>query len=370
MILCGNPSLQYLAHKAEIDSAIKRVLDSGWFILGAEVKAFEAEFAEYIGVQHGIGVGSGTDALHLAIEACDIKRRDEVITVSHTAVPTVAAIEQAGGVPVMVDIESDLYTLDPTKIAAAITPKTKVIIPVHLYGQPVDMDPILALAREHGLRVIEDCAQAHGAMYKGARVGSFGDLACFSFYPTKNLGALGDGGMVVTNQTDLASRVGRLREYGWTPERVSEVPAGNSRLDEIQAAVLRVKLQYLDRDNDARARIAALYDAKLTDTCLAIPAVRAGVGHVYHQYVVRTPHRDALQKHLREKGIAALVHYPVPVHLQPAYQGRLPGADCLPETERAAREVLSLPIQPELQEADIKTVLGAVCDWTKGYLAS
>ncbi len=360
MILCGNPQLQYLAHKEEIDRAIMRVLDGGWYILGEEVRAFEAEFSEYVGVERGIGVGSGTDALRLALEACGVERGDEVITVSHTAVATVAAIELAGCVPVMVDIEPDFYTLDPGRLAAAITPRTKAIVPVHFYGQPVDMDPVLAIAQEHGLRVIEDCAQAHGALYRGARVGSLGDMACFSFYPTKNLGALGDGGMVVTDQPDLALRVGQLREYGWGQERVSQVPGGNSRLDEIQAAVLRVKLRYLDQDNSARARTAALYSAGLGECDLVTPTVRPGATHVYHQYVVRTPHRDALRQHLREEGIGALVHFPVPVHQQPAYLGRLPGGDRLPQTERAAGEVLSLPIYPEIDAADIAAVLEAI----------
>ena len=309
---------------------------------------------------HGIGVGSGTEALHLALAACDIGPGDEVITVSHTAVATVAAIEQAGAIPVLVDIEPDFYTIDPCRIAAAVTPKTKAIIPVHLYGQPVDLDPILEIAGENGLKVIEDCAQATGAMYKGKRVGSYGDLACFSFYPTKNLGAIGDGGMVVTDQPELARQVGLLREYGWAERSISHIPGVNSRLDEVQAAILRVKLPYLDQDNTARARIAAMYRAGLSDCDMILPNCRQEASHVYHQYVVRTPRRDALKQHLKDKGIAALIHYPVPVHLQPAYRGRLAGSDKLSETERAAREVLSLPIYPELTEDDQEAVIEAV----------
>ena len=360
MILCANPRRQYLAHKDEIDGAVMRVLDRGRYILGEEVKALEAEFAAYIGVGYGIGVGSGTEGLHLALKACEIGAGDEVITVSHTAVATVAAIEQAGAKPVLVDIEPGFFTIDPRQIAAAVTSKTKAIIPVHLYGQAADLDPVLEIAGKNGLKVIEDCAQAHGAMYKGKRIGSFGDLACFSFYPTKNLGALGDGGIVVTDQPKLAQRLRLLREYGWAERYVSHFPGGNSRLDEVQAAILRVKLHYLDQDNAARARIASIYNTKLTGCDMVLPTCRQETNHVYHLYVVRTQRRDALKGHLKDKGIAALVHYPVPVHLQPAYQGRLTGVDQLLETERAAQEVLSLPIYPELNEADLKTVIKVV----------
>jgi dTDP-4-amino-4,6-dideoxygalactose transaminase len=320
MILCANPRLQYLARKGEIDGAVMRVLDRGRYILGEEVKALESEFAAYIGVAHGIGVGSGTESLHLAMKACGVGLGDEVVTVSHTAVATVAAIEQAGATPVLVDIEPDFFTMDFRKIATIITPKTKAIIPVHLYGQPVDLDPILEIAKKYDLRVIEDCSQAHGAMYKGKRVGSFGDLACFSFYPTKNLGALGDGGIVVTDQPKLAQRLRLLREYGWAERYVSHFPGGNSRLDEVQAAILRVKLHYLDQDNAARARIASMYNAELIGCDMVLPTCRQETSHVHHLYVVRTPRRDALNQHLKDKGIAALIHYPVPIHLQPAYQ--------------------------------------------------
>jgi dTDP-4-amino-4,6-dideoxygalactose transaminase len=240
MILCGNPKAQYLARRDEIDAALKRVLESGWYILGEEVKAFEEEFASYIGVSYGVGVGSGTEAIHLALVACGIGQGDEVITVSHTATATVAAIELAGATPVFVDIEPDFYTMDPAKLDAAITSRTKAIIPVHIYGQPADMDPILEVAKKHNLRLIEDCAQAHGAIYRGKRVGSLGDVGCFSFYPTKNLGAIGDGGMLVTNNIELAQKARLLREYGWTERDVSQFAGWNTRLDEVQAAILRV----------------------------------------------------------------------------------------------------------------------------------
>jgi dTDP-4-amino-4,6-dideoxygalactose transaminase len=367
MILCANPRRQYLAHKDEIDGAVMRVLDRGRYILGEEVKALEAEFAAYIGVGHGIGVGSGTEGLHLALKACEIGVGDEVVTVSHTAVATVAAIEQAGATPVLVDIEPDFFTIASRKIAAVITPRTKAIIPVHLYGQPADLYPILEIAGTYKLRVIEDCSQAHGAMYKGKRIGSYGDLACFSFYPTKNLGALGDGGMVVTDQAELARRLRLLREYGWAERYVSHFPGVNSRLDEVQAAILRVKLHYLDQDNAARARIASMYNTKLIGCDMVLPTCRQESNHVYHLYAVRTQRRDALKGHLKDKGIAALVHYPVPVHLQPAYQGRLSGFDQLLETERAAQEVLSLPIYPELNEADLEAVIRAVRTFCIGY---
>jgi len=360
MILCSNPLAQYKAHKTEIDAAIQRVLDKGWYILGEETNAFESEFAAYIGVAHGIGVGSGTEALHIALFACGIGPGDEVITISHTAVATVAAIELAGATPVLVDIEPDYYTLDPARLEAAISPHTKAVIPVHLYGQPADLAPILEIARRHGVRVIEDCAQAHGAIYGGRHVGAWGDIACFSFYPTKNLGALGDGGMIVTNDSTLAERARLLREYGWAERYVSHIPGWNSRLDEVQAAVLLVKLRYLDADNAVRARRAREYDQALRDTWLVTPKRRSDATHVYHLYVVRCPGRDELQTWLKAHDVGALIHYPVPIHLQPAYQGRLRGGDNLPETERAAREVLSLPMYPELSEKELQMVIGAV----------
>jgi dTDP-4-amino-4,6-dideoxygalactose transaminase len=311
-------------------------------------------------VEYGIGVGSGTEGLHLALKACDIGVGDEVITVSHTAVATLAAIEQAGAAPVLVDIEPDFFTIDPKKIATVITPKTKAIIPVHLYGQPADLDPILEIAGTYGLRVIEDCSQAHGATYKGKRIGSYGDMACFSFYPTKNLGAIGDGGMIVTDQPELANRAGLLREYGWEKRHISTVPAWNSRLDEIQAAILRIKLPYLDQDNAARAIIAEMYGDGLSGYGMILPACRSEASHVYHLFVVRTPRRDALKQHLKERGIAALIHYPMPAHQHPAYRGRLAGRENLVETERAAPELLSLPIYPELSKTEVQAVLKAV----------
>ena len=360
MIRCGNPLAQYRARKAEIDAAVLRVLESGRYILGEEVRRFEGEFGAFVGVPHAIAVASGTDALQIALRACGIGSGDEVITVAHTAVATVAAIELCGATPVLVDIEPNYYTMNPEKLEAAIGPKTKAIVPVHLYGQPVDLNPILEVARRQGIRVMEDCAQAHGATYKGRRVGSFGDLGCFSFYPTKNLGAMGDGGIIVTADPGLAERARLLREYGWAERYVSRLPGLNSRLDEVQAAILRVKLGHLDMDNARRARLAALYGEGLSETGLGLPMCRPGVTHVYHLYVVRANRRDALQGFLASRQIGALIHYPVPVHMQPAYRDRLRGADRLPESERAAREVLSLPIYAEMLEDDVQAVVKAV----------
>lgn len=350
MIHCGNPKAQYLSHKDDIDAAIFRVLDKGRYVLGDEVAAFEEEFARYIGVAHGTGVGSGTEALHLALKACGIGPGDEVITVAHTAVATVAAIELAGATPVFADIEADFFALAPEALEAAISPRTKAIIPVHIYGQPADLHQIMAIARKNNLRVIEDCAQAHGACYDSRKAGSFGDMSCFSFYPTKNLGAVGDGGMVVTNHPELAAKAGLLREYGWSERYVSTVSGWNTRLDELQAAILRVKLRTLDDDNLKRAKIAEIYNSELRNTSLVLPPVRSNVTHAYHLYVVRSKKRDGLKQYLAENGVGALIHYPVPIHQQPAYAA----SQChsLPETERAAQEILSLPMYPELAETD------------------
>ncbi|MGI8785288.1 MAG: DegT/DnrJ/EryC1/StrS family aminotransferase [Acidobacteriota bacterium] len=358
MILCGNPRAQYLAHRTEIDAAILRVLDGGRYILGEEVRAFEREFAAYVGVGHGIGVGSGTEALHVALTSCGIGPGDEVITVGHTAVATVAAIEMAGATPVLVDIEPEFYCMNPQAFAQAITAKTRAVLPVHLYGHPADLESIVAIAHSHGLRVIEDCSQAHGAVCAGRRVGAWGDVACFSFYPTKNLGALGDGGMVVTGNPELAERARLLREYGWKERYVSHLAGWNSRLDELQAAALRVKLSYLEGDNASRVRLAEFYTEALKGTVVTLPKTRAGTGHVYHLFVVRSEQRDRLQAFLADRGVGALVHFPVPVHLQPAYRNARHGA--MTETERAANQVLSLPLYPELSVDQLQQVVEAV----------
>lgn len=360
MITCGNPGANYLAHRTEIDAAVRRVLDSGGYVLGREVKAFETAFADYLAGGHAVGVGSGTDAVCLALRACGIGPGDEVITVAHTAVATVAAIVMAGATPVFADIEEDTCTLDPAQLPALLTGKTRAILPVHLYGQPADMAPILACARKHGLRVIEDCAQCAGAEVDERKAGALGDMGCFSFYPTKNLGACGDGGMVVTQEPALAERLRHLRQYGWDEAQISQEVGVNSRLDELQAALLNVKLRYLDEDNAKRAVLADRYDRELAGTGWRLPVRRAGRSHVFHLYVIRGPQRDALRAHLQSQGILARVHYPVPVHLQPAYAGYAPEAGRLPNTERAAAEVVSLPIYPELESEEQQQVIDAV----------
>lgn len=360
MILCGHPLSQYLAHRDEIDEALRCVLGKGRYILGEEVAAFEEEFSRYVGVSRGIGVGSGTEALHLALAACGIGKGDEVITVSHTAVATVAAIEMAGAQPVLADIEPDYYTIDPQSLEKAITERTKAVIPVHLYGQSADMEAILRMKEKYGFLIIEDCAQAHGAFYGGKRVGSWGDMACFSFYPTKNLGALGDAGMVVTSDAQLAERAMALRQYGWADRYVSQTPGWNTRLDELQGAVLRVKLRYLDQDNEKRRCLAEVYHSKLFGMDLVLPRVRQRATHVHHLYVVRSKMRDRLLARLQDQGIGALIHYPVPVHLQPAYRERLGGGEPLEETEKAALEVLSLPLYPELPLEQLLEVTEAI----------
>jgi dTDP-4-amino-4,6-dideoxygalactose transaminase len=352
-----DPRAGYLEQRAAIDAAIARVLASGQYILGHEVEAFEAEFAAWLGVGHAVGVGSGTDALELALRACGIgqgsKTGQLVFTVSHTAVATVAAIERAGAVPVLVDIEPGGFTMDPASLEAALSDpppgRPAAILPVHLYGEPADLAPIMTLARRHGLRVIEDCAQSHGAAYRGAPTGSFGDIACFSFYPTKNLGALGDAGMTATDDADLAVALREIREYGWRDRYVSARIGINTRLDPLQAGVLGARLPRLADDNARRQGIAARYDEGLAGLPLDLPRRRADRSHVFHQYVIRTPLRDRLREHLRAVQIGTGIHYPVPVHLQPAYQARLAEFPAgLPQTTRATREILSLPIYPQL----------------------
>lgn len=358
----GQPHANYLAHREGIDAAIRRVLDSGWYILGREVAEFEREFAEFLGAAHAIGVANGTDAIELALRALGIGAGDTVLTVSHTAVATVAAIERTGAEPLLVDIAPDTFTLDPARLEAAILAsakrRLKAVVVVHLYGHPADLPAILAIAKAHGLRVIEDCAQAHGAMLDGRHAGTWGDLAAFSFYPTKNLSALGDGGAVVTSDPALAARVAELRQYGWRERYISAVPGVNSRLDELQAAILRVKLRALAAENARRRELARLYSTGLAATPLRLPRVRENAEHVFHQYVVRTDRRDALLQHLQACGIPAGIHYPQPVHLQPAYAGRTAlGSGGLPETERACREILSLPIHPQLSDEAVARVV-------------
>lgn len=390
MIPCANPKAQYLAGKDAVDAAVRRVLESGSYILGEEVAAFEAEFAAWLAPDremHAVGVASGTDALHVALRALGIGPGDEVVTTSFTAVGTVAAIELAGATPVLADIDPVTLTLDPASVEHVLTPRTRALIPVHLYGAPADLtgvDGLLALARRHGLRVIEDCAQAHGATHGtidgGRHVGTFGDIGAFSCYPTKNLGALGDAGIVVTADAALADRMRRLRQYGWDDNRLSGFTGVNSRLDALQAAVLRAKLPGLTAANAERRRIAAAYDEALGASgaretqgpggTIRAPAARPGDGHVYHLYTIRSAVRDRLKAFLAARGIETRVHYDVPVHLQPAYRGRLAGCNHLPVTERAAREVLSVPMFPGLRDEDIAAVCAALRDFLAASNAS
>lgn len=351
---------QYQTIKAEIDAAIQGVLDSCQFTLGTEVAAFESEFAAYSGVPHGIAVNTGTSALHMALLAAGVGRGDEVITVPFTFVATVSAIDYTGATPVLVDIDPTTFTMDPAQIEAAITPKTKAIIPVHLYGQSADMDPILAIARKHGLRVIEDACQAHGAEYKGRRCGSMGDMACFSFYPGKNLGAAGEGGMVVTASPESARTVRMLRDWGAEKKYHHVLKGYNFRMEGIQGAVLRVKLRYLEMWTEARRAAARRYDHLLLGSGVTLPRQMDYARHVYHIYAVRSSRRAALQEALATQGIQTGIHYPFPVHLLPAFADLGYKAGCFPHSERAANEVLSLPMFPELSADQAAVVSAAV----------
>jgi dTDP-4-amino-4,6-dideoxygalactose transaminase len=370
MIRPVDPAAAYLAHRAEIDEAIRRVLDSGRYVLGEEVAAFEAEFARYLGMRYAIGVGSGTDALHVALRACGVGPGDAVVTVSHTAVATVAAIDLTGARPILMDVEPVTGTLDASRLDSVIKQqyslRVKAVIPVHLYGHPADMPTIMSIADRHGVKVIEDCAQSHGASLNGRKTGTFGHIAAFSFYPTKNLCALGDGGAVVTNDQPLADQLRLLREYGWRQRYVSEIAGLNTRLDELQAAILRAKLPYLDRENERRRALARRYDAAFANTPLMGPRSQQGAEHVYHQYVVRTDRRDELRSFLTDNGVGTLIHYPVPVHRQPAYQGRVVLDDAgLTATEVMCRQILSLPMHAQLSDVDADAVADSITRWSR-----
>ena len=344
----------------ELDAAYDRVLNSGWFILGQEVEAFEREFAAYCEAEHCVGVGNGLEALHLILRAYGIGPGDEVIVPANTYIATWLAVSYAGAKPVPVEPDARTYNLDPALLEAAITPATRAILPVHLYGQPADLDPINALAARHGLKVIEDAAQAHGAWYKGRRVGGLGDAAGFSFYPGKNLGALGDGGAVVTHDADLAERVRMLRNYGSRVKYHNAVKGFNSRLDEVQAALLRVKLRRLDAWNARRRVAAARYLDGLAGSELGLPFVPDWAEPVWHRFVVRHPQRDALQQRLQQAGIGTMIHYPIPPHLQPAYAELGFGVGAFPITEAMHREVLSLPMGPQLTAMEQARVVAAI----------
>lgn len=350
----------YLELKEEIDTAVARVTDSGWYLLGEELSAFEQEFAAYTGTRHCIGVGNGLDALRLCLEARGIGPGDEVIVPSNTYIATWLAVSQVGATLVAVEPDERTYNIDPARIEAAITPRTKAIIPVHLYGQPADMDPIMALAQQHGLFVLEDAAQAQGARYKGQPVGGLGDAAAWSFYPGKNLGAFGDGGAITTNDPKLAERLRMLRNYGSAVKYVHEVKGGNSRLDELQAAVLRVKLRHLEEWNARRTALADMYRRELRGVGLVLPEILEGAQSVWHLFVVRSDKRDALRAELLAAGIQTLIHYPTPPHLQEAYRELGWREGQFPLSERIHQEALSLPIGPHMSAAQAEQVVDAV----------
>jgi dTDP-4-amino-4,6-dideoxygalactose transaminase len=362
-----NPSAAYRALAEDIDEAVRRVLVSGQYVLGQEVSSFESEFSRWLGAGHAAGCASGTDALALALRSFGIGPGSAVVTVSHTAVATVAAIEMVGATPLLIDIETDHFTLDPRELGAVLEnpppdlPPIRAVIPVHIYGQAADLGPILELCAARRLTVIEDCAQAHGASYLGRRVGTLGDAAAFSFYPTKNLGAIGDSGLVSFQDGEVAERARALRQYGWGQRFVSDEPGINSRMDEIQAAILRTKLIHLDRSNARREEIATAYDDALARLSVPPPLRRADCQHVFHQYVVRLGQRDSFRARLRESRIATGIHYPVPVHEQPAYANRvLLGPSACKATSVVAQEIVSLPMYPELTDGQVEQICAAL----------
>ena len=360
MIPFADLKAQYHSIKEEIDRVIAGVLESSQFVLGKEVAGFEEEFAAYCGGGEAIGVNSGTSALHLALLAAGVGPGDEVVTTPFTFVATVAAIGYAGGTPVYVDIDPISYNLDPARLEAAITSKTRVLLPVHLYGQPADMDPILEIARRRGIVVIEDAAQAHGAEYKGRRAGSLADMACFSFYPGKNLGAYGEGGAVVTANPEYAKTIRLLRNWGESRRYYHDLRGFNYRMEGFQGAILRVKLRHLERWTEARRANAAVYTELLKDSGVVTPQQMAYARHVYHVYAIRTPSRDSLIQTLTAAGVQTGIHYPVPVHLQRAYSDARYGEGHFPVAERVAREVLSLPMYAELQRSQVEQVCEVV----------
>ena len=361
MITFSDPSASYKAHKIEIDEAINRVLNSGWYVLGKEVNAFEEEFASLHGENlHAVGVANGTDAIALCLRSLGLGLSDEVITVAHTAVATIAGIEQAGCSPVFTDIDPVSRCIDPKSIKEKIGPKTRAIMPVHIYGQPAEMRKILEIGKAHQLEVIEDCSQAHGAEIDGQKVGTFANLSAFSCYPTKNLGGTGDGGVILCRSKDFADKIKSLRQYGWNEHRESTITGFNSRLDEMQAAILRVKLRHLSDDNEKRRLIAQRYNHAFQDLPITLPYQKTNEMHAMHLYVIECEKRDKLLDHLRSKGVGASLHYPLAVHQQAAYANRIRGADELPMTEHFYQKNLTLPMFPELTDSCIEKVITAV----------
>lgn len=358
IILCADPLKDNIEFKSQIEKAVINVLSGGNFILGPHVQTLEDSLAKYIDTRYSIGVNSGTDALVLALKALGIGLGDEVITVSHTALATVAAVLMVGATPVLVDIEPDFYTIDPKMVEYAITKKTKAIIAVHIYGQSCDMDALLNIKNKYGIPVIEDCAQAAGASYYGKKLGSIGDIGCFSFYPTKNLGALGDGGALTTNSEYLFERIKRLRQYGWDKDRIAKEPGINSRLDELQAAILSIKLPFLDMHNKNRKLAARRYSESLDAEEFSLPKIRENTEHVFHLYVVSTMHRENYLDKFQKKNILLGIHYKTPIHQQPGYSSRcvIPKSG-LKITESLSREIISLPMYQSIKSEDVDKVI-------------
>jgi dTDP-4-amino-4,6-dideoxygalactose transaminase len=357
---------QYRAHRAEIDAAVRRVLEGGSYLLGAELERFESAFAGWLGVRRAVGVGSGTAALELALRAVGVRPGDEVVVPALTAAPTLQAVLGVGGVPCIVDVDDDTLTLDPDAFARAVSSRTRAVVPVHLYGQCAAMAPLLTVAGQRGLALVEDAAQAHGAAEAGRRAGSFGRAAAFSFYPTKNLGTFGDAGAVVTDDEALADHVARLRAYARAPGPYDfDEPAGNERMDDLHAAILGAKLPHLEAWNARRRERAARYRTALAETRLRLPSERPGAHHVYHQFVVRTPWRDALRAHLAARGVECLIHYPAALHELTVARGRARVPEPPRRAERAAREILSLPIYPELPEDHFERAVDALSSFVE-----
>ena len=364
MINFGNPSASYQAYKYEIDNAIKRVLDSGWYVLGNEVDAFEKEFASFHGEDlHAIGVANGTDAIALSLTSLGLGIGDEIITPSHTAVATIAGIEQAGCTPVFADIDPNTKCIAPKSIEERVGANTRAIMPVHIYGQPAEMHRILKIAKAHNLVVIEDCSQAHGAEINGQKVGTFADISAFSCYPTKNLGGTGDGGVILCRSKEFAAKIKSLREYGWNQKRESIITGFNSRLDELQAAILRVKLQYLPVDNAKRRAIALSYNEAFKDLPITLPVLAKAELHAMHLYVIECDRRNELMEYLRNNQIGASLHYPLAVHQHAAYAHRIRGADNLPVTNKFYQKNLTLPIYPELSNDGVEHIISTVKKW-------
>ncbi len=359
--------MQYASIKEEVLVEISQVLDGMQLFLGKNVRALESDYAAYCNTEFAIGVSSGTDALHIALRACGLGPGDEVITVSHTFIATVEAIILTGAKPVLIDIDPETYNMDPGQLEKAITPKTKAIIPVHIYGQPADMDPIIEIARAHNLKIIEDACQAHGAAYKGRRTGSMGDAGCFSFYFTKNLGAYGEGGIVTTSDPEIADRCRMARDHGQNAKYHHAMIGINGRLDEIQAAVLRIKLRHLDDWLEQRRLLAQTYNSSLYQDYI-VPEEMPWAKHVYHLYVIRTPERDRLREYLESKGVASGMHYPIPVHLQKAWRACRGPELSLPVTEKITQEIISLPMYPELTIEEVDYVCNCVNEFNKSAL--